>query len=52
MVFAADYPLLNILWTMLVFFGFVIWFWLLIRVFGTSSARRHWRLGEVLGPSS
>ena len=34
MVIAAEYPLLNILWTMLVFFGFVIWFWLLIRVFG------------------
>ena len=34
MVFAADYPFLDILGTMLVFFGFVIWFWLLIRVFG------------------
>ena len=34
MVFAADYPFLSILGTMLVFFGFVIWFWLLIRVFG------------------
>ena len=31
---AADYPFLDILGTMLVFFGFVIWFWLLIRVFG------------------
>ena len=34
MVFAADYPFLDILGTMLVFFGFVLWFWLLIRVFG------------------
>ena len=34
MVFAADYPFLDILGTMLVFFGFVVWFWLLIRVFG------------------
>ena len=34
MVFAADYPFLSILGTMLVFFGFVIWCWLLIRVFG------------------
>ena len=34
MVFAADYPFLDILGSMLVFFGFVVWFWLLIRVFG------------------
>ena len=33
MVLAAEYPFLDILGTMLVFFGFVIWFWLLIRVF-------------------
>ena len=34
MVIAADYPFLDILWTMLVFFGWVIWFTLLFRVFG------------------
>jgi len=34
MFLAADYPLLDIIWTMLVFFGWVIWFWLLIVVFG------------------
>jgi hypothetical protein len=28
------YPLLNLFWTMLIFFGFVIWFWLLIMIFG------------------
>ncbi len=32
MVLAADYPLLNIIWTMLVFFAFVIWFSILITV--------------------
>jgi hypothetical protein len=32
MTFAADYPLLNIIWTMIVFFGFVIWIWLLFSV--------------------
>jgi hypothetical protein len=37
---AADYPFLDILWTMLVFFGFVIWFTLVIRVFG-DVFRRH-----------
>jgi hypothetical protein len=28
------YPLLDLFWTMLVFFGFVIWFWLLFVIFG------------------
>jgi hypothetical protein len=32
MTVAADYPLLNIIWTMIVFFGFVIWIWLLFSV--------------------
>jgi hypothetical protein len=39
MFFAADYPLLDIIWTMLVFFGWVIWFWLLIVVFGDLFSR-------------
>jgi len=32
MTIAADYPLLNIIWTMIVFFGFVIWIWMLFAV--------------------
>ena len=40
MILAADYPFLDVLWTMLVFFGWVIWFWLLISVFG-DLFRRH-----------
>lgn len=40
MVIAAAYPFLDILGTMLVFFGFVLWFWLLIRVFGDVFRRR------------
>jgi hypothetical protein len=39
MLLAADYPFLDILWTMLVFFGWVIWFWLLITVFGDLFSR-------------
>ena len=31
---AADYPFLDVLWTMFVIFAWVIWFWLLITVFG------------------
>jgi hypothetical protein len=37
---AADYPFLDVLWTMLIFFAWVIWFWLLITVFG-DIFRRH-----------
>ena len=33
MVIAADYPFLDIFWTMLVFVAWVIWIFLLIRVF-------------------
>jgi hypothetical protein len=31
---AASYPLLNIIWTMFVFFGFVLWISLIFRAFG------------------
>jgi hypothetical protein len=30
---AADYPFLDVVWTMFIFFAWVIWFWLLITVF-------------------
>jgi hypothetical protein len=40
MPIAADYPLLNIVWTMLVFVGLVIWLRLLFAVFG-DLFRRH-----------
>jgi Phospholipase_D-nuclease N-terminal/Short C-terminal domain len=39
-VVAADYPFLDVLWTMLVFFAWVAWFWLLITVAG-DIFRRH-----------
>ncbi|MGH3045096.1 MAG: SHOCT domain-containing protein [Gaiellaceae bacterium] len=40
MPFAADYPFLSVLWTMLVFFAWVIWFWILITMFA-DIFRRH-----------
>jgi type VI protein secretion system component VasK len=40
MVVAADYPFLDVLWTLFVFFAWVIWFWLLITVFA-DLFRRH-----------
>jgi len=32
-VLAADYPLLDVIWTMLIFFLWITWFWMLITVF-------------------
>jgi energy-coupling factor transporter transmembrane protein EcfT len=37
---AADYPFLDILWTLLIFFAWVIWFWILITVFADLFRRR------------
>jgi phospholipase D-like protein/putative oligomerization/nucleic acid binding protein len=37
---ASSYPLLNAFWTMLVFFAWVIWFWMLIVIF-SDLFRRH-----------
>lgn len=36
----TDYPFLNIFWTMLIFFAWVIWIWLVITVFA-DVFRRH-----------
>ena len=36
----TDYPLAHLLWQLLLIFGFIIWFWLLITVFG-DLFRRH-----------
>ena len=33
MVFAADYPFLDVLWTMIIFFCWVAWIWLLLVIF-------------------
>jgi hypothetical protein len=39
-VIATSYPFLDVMWTLLVFFAWVIWFYLLITVFG-DLFRRH-----------
>ena len=33
MLIAADYPFLNIFWTMIIFFCWVIWIWMVIAIF-------------------
>jgi hypothetical protein len=40
MFLGADYPFLDVLWTMLVIFAWVIWFWLLITIFADVFRRR------------
>jgi hypothetical protein len=40
LLLASDYPFLDVFWTLLVFFAWVIWFWLLITVFA-DLFRRH-----------
>ena len=40
MVRAADYPFLNILWTMIIFFAWVCWIWLVIVIFTDIFRRR------------
>ena len=30
---AADYPFLDVLWTLIIFFVWILWFWLLFTVF-------------------
>ena len=37
---AADYPFLDLMWTMVIFFAWIIWFWLLITIFA-DIFRRH-----------
>ena len=40
MLIAAEYPFLNILWTMIIFFAWVIWLWIVITVLA-DVFRRH-----------
>ena len=47
MLIAADYPFLDIFWTMLVFFGWVIWLVLLFRVIGDVFRSDHSGLGKA-----
>jgi general stress protein CsbA len=39
-VLATDYPFLNILWSMIVFFAWVAWIWIVITLFGDIFRRR------------
>ena len=58
MVLAASYPFLEVFWTMLIFFAFLIWLWILITIF-SDLFRRHdtsgfakvlWIIGIIIFP--
>ena len=44
MVFAADYPFLDVFWTMIIFFCWVIWIWMLVVIL-SDVFRRHDKSG-------
>ena len=39
-VFAADYPFLDVFWTILIFFAWVIWIWMVITILADVFRRR------------
>ena len=39
MLVAADYPFLDILWTMIIFFVWIAWIWMLISIFADIFSR-------------
>jgi hypothetical protein len=39
-ILAADYPFLNILWSMIIFFAWVIWIWIMIIILSDVFRRR------------
>jgi Phospholipase_D-nuclease N-terminal/Short C-terminal domain len=40
MVMAADYPFLDVFWTMLIFFAWVVWIWMMIVILTDVFRRR------------
>ena len=40
MLAASNYPLLDLFWTTFIIFGWILWFWLLIRVYADMFSRQ------------
>src|SRR3954452_20237129 len=40
MIIAADYPFLDVFWTMLIFFAWVIWIWMMIYILSDLFGRK------------
>src|SRR3954449_12895339 len=49
MLIAADYPFLDVLWTMIIFFAWVIWIWMIVVIL-TDVFRRRDIGGGAKGP--
>ena len=45
-LFAADYPFLDVLWTMIIFFCWVVWIWMMIIILTDVFRRRDNRAGR------
>jgi hypothetical protein len=39
-LFAADYPFMDVLWTMIIFFAWVVWIWMMIALVSDVFRRR------------
>jgi len=39
-VFAGDYPFMDILWTMILFFSWVVWIWMMVAILADVFSRR------------
>src|SRR3954468_21375175 len=40
MIVAADYPFLDVVWTMVIFFAWVVWIWMMVVILGDVFRRR------------
>src|SRR5215212_4819653 len=40
MIVAADYPFLDVLWTMIIFFAWVVWIWMMVVILSDVFRRR------------
>jgi hypothetical protein len=40
MVLAADYPFMDVLWTMIIFFAWVVWIWMMVAILSDVFRRR------------
>jgi len=49
MVFAADYPFLNIFWSMIIFFAWVVWIWMMVVILSDVFRRRDLSGGAKAG---
>ena len=47
MILAADYPFLDILWSMIIFFAWVIWIFMVFTILGDAKPASGWPAGAT-----